>query len=110
MGLVDEVSSREQLLKAARRLIDNGKRPHGEISSAKGKTPVLTAGEARTLLDSISIRKTTDQNGDVYQVPIHQELRGQADEFDIRIEVTLSYVAQPRRTRRAFASLPVNLG
>ncbi len=28
------------------------------------------------------------------------ELRGQADEFDIRIEVTLSYVAQPRRTRR----------
>ena len=28
------------------------------------------------------------------------QLRGQADEFDIRIEVTLSYVAQPRRTRR----------
>jgi hypothetical protein len=28
------------------------------------------------------------------------QLRQQADEFDIRIEVTLSYVAQPRRTRR----------
>jgi len=40
MGLVDGVSSREQLLEAARRLIDNGKRPHGEISPAKGKTPV----------------------------------------------------------------------
>lgn len=36
----------------------------------------------------------------IYQVPIPAELRGQADEFDIRVEVTLSYVAQPRRTRR----------
>src|SRR5436309_11251104 len=39
-GLVDEVSLREQLLNAARRLIDKGKRPHGEISLSKGKTPV----------------------------------------------------------------------
>lgn len=36
----------------------------------------------------------------VYQVPIPAELRQQADEFDVRIDVTLSYVAQPRRTRR----------
>jgi len=36
----------------------------------------------------------------VYQVPIPAPLRQQADEFDIRIDVTLSYVAQPRRTRR----------
>jgi hypothetical protein len=36
----------------------------------------------------------------IYQIPIPAELRGQADEFDIRIETTLSYVAQPRRTRR----------
>lgn len=36
----------------------------------------------------------------IYQVPVPQQLRQQADEFDIRIEVTLSYVAQPRRTRR----------
>lgn len=35
----------------------------------------------------------------IYQVPIPSELRRQADEFDIRIDVTLSYVAQPRRTR-----------
>jgi len=33
-------------------------------------------------------------------VPIPAELRQQADEFDIRIDVTMSYVAQPRRTRR----------
>src|SRR4029077_20534490 len=35
----------------------------------KGKTPVLTADEARTLLDSIPIRKTTDQNGAVVESP-----------------------------------------
>ncbi|MDR3719106.1 MAG: S8 family peptidase [Bryobacteraceae bacterium] len=36
----------------------------------------------------------------IYQVPIPDELRGAGDDYDIRIEVTLSYVAQPRRTRR----------
>jgi hypothetical protein len=35
-----------------------------------------------------------------YQVPIPAALRRPADEFEIRIDVTLSYVAQPRRTRR----------
>jgi len=36
----------------------------------------------------------------IYQVPIPGELRGAGDEYDIRIEVTLSYAAQPRRTRQ----------
>lgn len=36
----------------------------------------------------------------VFEVPVPVELRQQGDEFDIRIDVTLSYVAQPRRTRR----------
>lgn len=36
----------------------------------------------------------------VYQVRIPPELRSPADEYDIRVEVTLSYVAEPRRTRR----------
>jgi hypothetical protein len=36
----------------------------------------------------------------IYQVPIPAALRGAGDEYDIRIEVTMSYVAQPRRTRR----------
>lgn len=35
-----------------------------------------------------------------YQVPIPGALRQPGDEYDIRIDVTLSYVAQPRRTRR----------
>lgn len=38
--------------------------------------------------------------GHIYQVPVPPQLRQQGYEFDIRIDVTLSYVAQPRRTRR----------
>lgn len=37
----------------------------------------------------------------IYQVPIPPEMRGPADEFEIRIDVTLSYAAPPRRTRRS---------
>ena len=36
----------------------------------------------------------------IFQVPIPAAMRSQADEYDILIEVTLSYAAQPRRTRR----------
>ena len=36
----------------------------------------------------------------IYQVPIPEQLRGPADEYDVRIDVSLSWVAQPRRTRR----------
>jgi hypothetical protein len=36
----------------------------------------------------------------VYQVPIPHEMRRPGYEYDIRVEVTLSYAAQPRRTRR----------
>ncbi|MEP3479750.1 MAG: S8 family peptidase [Fuerstiella sp.] len=37
---------------------------------------------------------------DVYQVPIPDTMRSPGYEYNILIEVTLSYVAQPRRTRR----------
>ena len=36
----------------------------------------------------------------VYQVLVPDVLRRPADEFDIRVDVTLSYAAMPRRTRR----------
>jgi hypothetical protein len=36
----------------------------------------------------------------IYQVPIPDQLRRPGEEHDILVEVTLSYVAQPRRTRR----------
>ncbi len=36
----------------------------------------------------------------VYQVKLPEELRTPGEDFDIRVEITLSYKAQPRRTRR----------
>ncbi len=36
----------------------------------------------------------------IYQVPVPPEIRRPGDDFDIRIDVTLSYAAAPRRTRR----------
>lgn len=36
----------------------------------------------------------------VFQVPVPPQLRNPADEHAIRIDVTLSYVSKPRRTRR----------
>ena len=36
----------------------------------------------------------------IYQVMIPNELQSPAQEFDIRVEITLSYKAEPRRTRR----------
>jgi hypothetical protein len=37
---------------------------------------------------------------DIYQVPLPDSLRRPGYEYDVLVEVTLSYVAQPRRTRR----------
>lgn len=59
-------------------------------SNTDHRTTFITNGET-------SIRA---RDCHIYQVPIPPQLRSQADEFDIRIDVTLSYVAQPRRTRR----------
>lgn len=36
----------------------------------------------------------------IYQIPVPPELRQPGGDFQIRIDVTLSYVAKPRRTRR----------
>ncbi|QVN17082.1 S8 family peptidase [Burkholderia pyrrocinia] len=59
-------------------------------SNTDHRTTLITSGE--TAIHAAECH--------IYQVPIPPELRQQADEFDIRIDVTLSYVAQPRRTRR----------
>ena len=59
-----------------------------------------TNNDHRTTL--ITSSETAIHTGEchIYQVPIPVAMRQQADEYDIRIDVTLSYVAQPRRTRR----------
>ncbi|MGK7896858.1 MAG: S8 family peptidase, partial [Xenococcus sp. (in: cyanobacteria)] len=45
-------------------------------------------------------RKIKAKEAHVYQVKLPQTLRSQGDEIEFLIEVTLSYKAQPRRTRR----------
>jgi Subtilase family len=54
----------------------------------------------RTTLITNGVTPIRAREGHIYQVPIPEELRRPGDEFDVRIDVTLSYVAQPRRTRR----------
>ena len=69
MGLVDELVTREQLLDAARRLIDKGKRSAAKISPPKGRTPapsdpksararalgVITTGSANPIDESLKL-------------------------------------------------------
>lgn len=54
----------------------------------------------RTTLITTEEIKIKAGSGHIFQVPVPAVLRGQADEFEVRIDVTLSYVARPRRTRR----------
>jgi hypothetical protein len=60
------------------------------IRNTNHRTTLITSGE--------SLIRARDCH--IYQVPIPTELRSPGDDFDISIEVTLSYAAQPRRTRR----------
>jgi hypothetical protein len=46
-------------------------------------------------------RRIAARQAHVYQVSLPNELRSPGEDFDIRVEITLSYKAQPRRTRRA---------
>jgi hypothetical protein len=46
-------------------------------------------------------RQISARQAQIYEVSLPQELRSPGDDRDIRVEITLSYKAQPRRTRRA---------
>lgn len=59
-------------------------------SNTEFRTTLITDGET-----SIKARECH-----IYQVPVPAVLRAPADEVDVRIDVCLSYVAAPRRTRR----------
>ncbi|MCE9620337.1 MAG: S8 family peptidase [Planctomycetes bacterium] len=59
-----------------------------------------TNSDHRTTLITAGTTPIRARECHIYQIPIPAELRGPADEYDVRIDVTLSYVAEPRRTRR----------
>jgi Subtilase family len=46
-------------------------------------------------------RRIAARQAHIYEISLPKELRSQGEDRDFRIEVTLSYKAQPRRTRRA---------
>lgn len=65
-----------------------------DLERATSNTPfrvtLITHGENRV----------TAKEAHIYQIPVPPELRAPGDEFQIRIDVTLSYAGRPRRTRR----------
>jgi hypothetical protein len=60
----------------------------------------LNNSPSRITLITRDERLIRGRQAHVYQVKLPEELRTQGEAFDIRVEVTLSYKAQPRRTRR----------
>jgi exonuclease VII small subunit len=56
--------------------------------------------ENRITLITQGDRKIKARQAQVYQVQLPAELRSQGEDIEILLEITLSYKAQPRRTRR----------
>ncbi|MBX3387174.1 MAG: S8 family peptidase [Phycisphaeraceae bacterium] len=63
-------------------------------------TRATTNTDHRATLITSGVTSIRARECHIYQIPIPMELRRAGDEYDVRIDVTLSYVAQPRRTRR----------
>ena len=59
-----------------------------------------TNTEHRTTLVTSGDRTIKAGGCHIYQVPIDPELRRPGTDYDVLVEVTLSYAAEPRRTRR----------
>lgn len=57
--------------------------------------------EFRITLLTEELREIGEGEAHVYRIPIPEELSSVGEENDILIEVTLSYAAKPRRTRRS---------
>lgn len=60
------------------------------IGNTLNRITLITRGE----------RRIKARQAHIYQVQLPQELRSQGEDIEILLEITLSYKAQPRRTRR----------
>lgn len=56
--------------------------------------------EYRITLVTPSLMELGDNEAHIFQVPIPGELSNVGEDYDILVEITLSYAANPRRTRR----------
>lgn len=54
----------------------------------------------RTTLITSGVQRLEVGSCDIFQVPIPHSVRAAGNDYDVLVEVTLSYVANPRRTRR----------
>jgi hypothetical protein len=61
----------------------------------------LGGSDQRITLIARGDRRIAARQAHIYQVSLPNELRSPGEDIDIRVEITLSYKAQPRRTRRA---------
>lgn len=61
------------------------------IGNAPNRVTLITSGD--TYIKA--------KQADIYQVVIPKDLQSPAEEFDILVEITLAYKAEPRRTRRS---------
>lgn len=55
----------------------------------------------RVTLITESLYEIKAKEGFIFGIPIPMELRRPGDDFEVRIDVTLSYSAEPRRTRKS---------
>ncbi|MFZ6654523.1 S8 family peptidase [Undibacterium sp. TJN19] len=55
----------------------------------------------RVTMITSGLQSVKSKEAQIYRIPIPDLLRSPAGEFNVRIDVTLSYVAKPRRTRRS---------
>jgi hypothetical protein len=61
----------------------------------------LGGSDQRITLIARGDRRISARQAHIYQVSLPDKLRSPGEDIDIRVEITLSYKAQPRRTRRA---------
>jgi Subtilase family len=61
------------------------------LGNSKNRVTLIARGE----------RRIAARQAQIYEVSLPDGLRSPGEDLDIRIEITLSYKAQPRRTRRA---------
>ena len=60
--------------------------------------------EYRITLITSSLMEIGENEAHVFKIPIPEELSSVGEDYDVLIEITLSYAANPRRTRRSVKS------
>lgn len=60
----------------------------------------ISNNEYRITLITPTLMELGDNEAHIFQIPIPEELSSIGEDYDILIEITLSYAANPRRTRR----------